>query len=279
MADDNTTINPHCRPMAHLIDLFLFKGAPQNHSEDRSVDVLINHGYVCGYSPECFQPLWAAYRVAHADRDVDYDRPHLYYADERLDKSVRLSNRTFGTHDDIQYNVGHLTPNEVINRQFGRLAQMETFFMSNMSPQYASLNSGVWLDLENQIRNIEDTKDARDHMWAIAGPVFGDTPFLIARDGVKVPVPEAYYYVTVDPFNYPWDRESNVDVVCFLIPQTAERRTPLEDFIVDLSVIENKTALTFFPGWNNQIAMGARQLDFHDVGPERRHRLLRQILR
>jgi len=54
----------------------------------------------------------------------------------------------------IQLHVGHMTPNEVINRQFGRLAQMETFLMSNMSPQYGSLNVGVWLKLEDAIREM-----------------------------------------------------------------------------------------------------------------------------
>ena len=51
-----------------------------------------------------------------------------------------------------------MTPNEVINRQFGRLAQMETFLMSNMSPQYATLNLGVWSKLEKAIRENGDKK-------------------------------------------------------------------------------------------------------------------------
>ncbi|MCH9753105.1 MAG: DNA/RNA endonuclease, partial [Alphaproteobacteria bacterium] len=102
---DNTTTHPDCKHLEHLIDLFLFKGAPTNNDSAHSVQILINQGYVCGFSPERFQPLWSAYRVASADRDVDFDRPHLYYADKRIDEAHRLSNKTFGKKDGVQYHV------------------------------------------------------------------------------------------------------------------------------------------------------------------------------
>ncbi|QEG43463.1 DNA/RNA non-specific endonuclease [Roseimaritima ulvae] len=272
---DNTIVHPSCAHLAHLVDLFVFKGAPANKDPDRQVQILVNHGYVVGFCPDRRQPLWSAYRVAGTKRDIDFDRPHLYYADKRLDQDVRLSSATFGRKDGIGYHVGHMTPNHVINRQFGRLAQMETFLMSNMSPQRGTLNTGVWLRLEDKIRNIEDTS-GKDHIWAIAGPIFGPEPDSITRvDGISVPIPEAYFCITVDPFRYPWDRQSNVDVACFRIPQDADRATPLEHFLRDLEEIEEETNLEFFRGWDHSIgeSVGAEGVD----SPWLRHRLLRQI--
>jgi endonuclease G, mitochondrial len=272
----STTIHPTSSDRQHLIDLFLFKGRPVNSDPDHSVVVLVNQGYVVGFSPDRLQPAWAAYRVAGSARDVDYDRPHLYYDDCRLDPELRITPNTFGTHGGIAYHVGHMVPNEVINRQFGRLAQMETFFMSNMCPQRGSLNTGVWLDLENRIRNIEDTSQ-RDHVWAIAGPVFKDNPETIPRPGGQgVPIPSSFYYITIDPFRYPWDRPGNVDVACFVIPQDAERNTPLDAFVTDLDVVEAATNLSFFPEWP------AAPSGFAAASPslgsrETRHRLLRQL--
>ena len=203
---DNTSIHPSSAELLHLIDLFTFNGRPENRDPDREVVVLVNHGYVVGFSPSRLQPAWAAYRVAGFDRDLDFDRPHLYYEDMRLDEELRIGPETFGRLDDVQYHVGHMVPNEVINRQFGRLAQMETFFMSNMSPQRGSLNTGVWLKLENSIRNIEDSAE-KDHVWAIVGPIFGDDPPMIERpNGKQVPVPDAYFSITIDPFRYPWNK-------------------------------------------------------------------------
>ena len=268
---DYSSIHPDSTHLAHLIDLFLFRGAPVNNDPDHPVEILVNHGYVVGFAPTRRQPLWSAYRVAHADRDVDYDRPHLYYADTRLEDTERLDNGTFGRHDGIQYHVGHMVPNEVINTQFGRLAQMETFFMSNMCPQRGSLNTGVWLKLENAIRNIEDTS-GRDHVWAVVGPVFGDTPDVITRaDNKEVPIPDAFFCVTFDPFRYPWDRPSNVAIACFLIPQDAASGTDPGDYVVDLDEVEAASKLSFMPGWSQPLRSTRRD------GQAGQNRLLAQF--
>ncbi|WP_419914015.1 DNA/RNA non-specific endonuclease [Hoeflea sp.] len=244
--------------LAHLIDLFMFKGAPENHDADHPVTVLVNHGYVAGFAPSRNQPLWSAYRVAHADEAVDYDRPHFYYADERIGESARLSKDTFGKHDGIGYHVGHMVPNEVINVQFGRLAQLETFFMTNMCPQRGSLNTGVWLKLENAIRNIKDTTGQKDHMWVIVGPVFGADPDHIERDdGKMVPIPEAFYCVSVDPFRYPYDTPGAVEIACFLIPQNAPAGSSPSDYLASLSEIEAATKLKFMPGWDATVPRSA----------------------
>ncbi len=275
---DNTTVHPTSADLSHLTDLFLFQGRPVNNDPNRPVEVLVNHGYVVGFSRSRLQPVWAGYRVAFADRDVDFDRPHLYYDDSRLADDLRVGADTFGKHDGVGYHVGHMVPNEVINRQFGRLAQMETFLMSNMSPQRGSLNTGPWLKLENQIRNIEDTSE-RDHVWAIVGPIFDDDPDFIQRpNGQSVPIPESYYCITVDPFRYPWDRPGNVDIVCFRVPQDAPSGTDLSTFVVSLPEIQNATNLSFFPNWPEGAALDD---DSRAPAPaaDTRHRLLRRIRR
>ena len=102
---DRTTIHPASMDQKHLIDLFLFKGRPVNNDTDRDVVILVNQGYVVGFSLDRLLPLWAAYRVAGFDRDVDYDRPNLYYDDDRLDEAHRISPNTFGTKNGIRYPV------------------------------------------------------------------------------------------------------------------------------------------------------------------------------
>jgi DNA/RNA endonuclease G (NUC1) len=253
---DYTTIHTTCANLAHHIDLHLWRGAPENKDETRPVEILVNHGYVVGFCPERLQPLWSAYRVAHADEDVDYDRPLMYYDDMRLDKEYRIGRKTFGKIGGIQLNVGHMTPNEVINRQFGRLAQMETFLMSNMSPQYASLNSGVWLKLETAIREIKDER-GKDHVWAIVGPIFGEEPASVNRGrGKYLPIPEKYFCVIVDPHSYPYDTPSRVQVDCFIIPQNAPRSSKPDDYPATLTEVEEATNLKFFVSWGRDVPRG-----------------------
>ena len=272
---DHTTIHPHCLNQSHLIDLHLWRGAPKNLDDTRPIEVLVNHGYVVGFCPERLQPAWSAYRVAHADDDVDYDRPLMYYDDMRLEDVFRIGRKTFGKIGGIQLNVGHMTPNEVINRQFGRLAQMETFLMSNMSPQYASLNSGVWLKLETAIREIKDEK-GKDHVWAIVGPVFGEEPASVYRGhGKHLPIPDSYFCVIVDPHSYPYDTPSRVHIDCFIIPQDAPSSSNPEDYPASLEEVEEATNLKFFSSWGRDLAV---ELAFKEEASHSESRLM-QILR
>ena len=273
---DHTSIHSKSAALGHLIDLFVFQGAPVNTNADHPVEVLINSGYVAGYCPSRLQVLWSAYRVAQTDRWLDFKRPHLYYADKRLDPAHRLGPETFGKINGIQLHVGHMVPNEAINQQFGRLAQMETFFMSNMSPQFGSLNGGVWLKLENAIRDIQELEN-RGHVWVITGPIFGDNPDEVERiDGKKVPIPEAYYCVTFDPHRYPYNLIRNVDIAAFLIPQTAPSSDSPLDYLTSLDVIEDRTGLNFIPGFDASIGEAIsgdeRSMSFA------RHRLIGNLL-
>ena len=115
---DHTTVHPLCASQVHQIDLHLWRGAPQNQDETRPIQILVNQGYVVGFCPDRLQPAWSAYRVAHADQDVDYDRPLVYYNDMRLNDEHRIGRKTFGKIGGNQLHVGHMSPNEVINRQF-----------------------------------------------------------------------------------------------------------------------------------------------------------------
>ncbi len=256
---DFTTLHPLSASMAHHLDIHLWRGAPQNLDPDRPVQILVNQGYVVGFSPTTLQPAWSAYTVAHADAAVDFLRPLHYYSDVRIDTAQRLSNRTFGKIGGIPLNVGHMTPNEVINRQFGRLAQAETFLMSNMSPQYEALNQGVWAKLEESIRAVQ-TAPGGAYAWVVVGPVFGDDPPHVSRDGGKlVPVPEAYFAMIVDPVRYPYDTPRSVNLDCFIIPQTAPRATNPDDYPSTREEIERRTRLRFFDSWGRTFVLGQEQ--------------------
>lgn len=248
---DNSEVHKKCKSIEHLADLFCFNGRPYNKDPDHKITVLINHGYVVGFSSYRKQPLWAAYRVADADQSVDYDRPHLFYDDKRLGDVDRIGPETFGKISDpqhpnrqIQLNRGHMVPNEAINQQFGRLAQMETFLMSNISPQFARMNQGIWAQLEYRILN--DYAPAMDHVWVIVGPIFGANPPFVKRKGsLEIPVPDSYYCILFDPIRYPFSRMSNVEVLALKLPQVAGREQLSKDHITTIDKIEKETQLDF----------------------------------
>ena len=154
-----------------------------------------------------------------------------------------MDGRTFGG----GYDRGHMVPNAVIGTQYGTLAQMETFFMTNMCPQKADLNQGPWTRLEQWIPEAAQT---RKQVYVLCGPVFGDGPEHRSewpRGGIHIP--EAFYLILVDT-----DREFQtrpvVNILAYRFPQNTARDADFTDrqqFGACVNEIERQTRLNFFP--------------------------------
>ncbi|MCO5267361.1 MAG: DNA/RNA non-specific endonuclease [Brumimicrobium sp.] len=240
---DYSLVNEQSTCMEYLLPLFTIHGVPKNQNENDTLSILINHGYCVGYSTKYNQPRWVAYQVSNAKQDVDYSRFPFFVDDTRLNPENRIGSETFGG----GYDLGHLAPNAAINRQYSKLSLMETFLMSNISPQTADLNRGVWQKLEAKI--YTDYISEKEHLWVIIGPVFSENPEYITRKNkTKVAIPEAFYCILIRPRVYPYDSPGNSDYLTFLFPQQIDRKQPIDvQFLTNINEIECKTKLNFFP--------------------------------
>jgi len=234
---DNTVIAEASRDLEYLVPIFGYKGRPLNEDPNRKVTLLINHGYMVGYSADRKQPLWGAYRVSQATRSVDYKRPPFFYPDLRLPESARVAPDTFHGYDR-----GHMVPNYAINTQYGQLSQLETFLMSNICPQHATLNRGLWQELEARILN--KYAPAREQIWVLSGPIFEDNPDKV--NGVDIP--SHFFMILVDVGGYPDYRPY---ILAFKFPQRPASGAQLNSkFLFSVDHIEEKTRLNFFPDFS-----------------------------
>lgn len=232
--------------MQHLLPLFTIHGVPRCQNAGDSVVVLINHGYCVGYSQSHNQPVWVAYQVSNVKQGTDYSRFPYFTDDLRLDPKNRIGAKTFGNN----YDLGHMAPNAAINKQFGKLSQMETFLMSNICPQKAGLNRGVWAKLEAAILEKYATiKSNGEHVWVIVGPILSNAPDKIAREnGTFVSIPDAFYCILVRPNRYPYDAPGNADYIAFIFPQNVEQSAPLDArYLTTINTVEERTRINFFP--------------------------------
>jgi endonuclease G, mitochondrial len=245
MSDNSSTL-PVSAPIAHFLEFFCLFGPPANAQTNPPVSIIVNHGYAVGFSPDRGQPLWAAYQVAAAVRDVDFQRPEFFYDDPRLPEAWRIGTPGFGRLDGVGYDRGHMVPNFAINTQFGRVAQFETFLMSNIVPQAGKMNRGVWKNLEHGI--VKAYAPMRKHVWVITGPVFAASPPMIQRrNGKLIPVPEALFLIVADPERFPYDSPGNLNILALLVPQSHSATKPDTAPVSTLPEIEARTGLTFFP--------------------------------
>jgi endonuclease G len=203
----------------------VYGGAPAPGANP--VRVLVNTGYVAGYSDALGNPLWAAYRMADIELKEAPPRPEDFRTDVRT--AARIDPAVYNRSG---YDRGHLAPNYAIATRYGVPAQEETFLMSNITPQKHGLNAGLWKALEQKIATSYPGRFGE--VWVIAGPVFGARPPRLQQ---RVAVPEAFYMIIVD------ESDGRVRATAFLFPQ--EPGEGLDRHLVTIDELEQRTGLDF----------------------------------
>jgi len=122
-----------------------------------------------------------------------------------------------------------MAPNLSIDWCYGREAQIETFLMSNITPQTPTLNRGVWARLERLVRDaLEDLEE----VWVFTGPIFCDENEL--PSGAAAPC--SFYKIVVGEF------DGNPRVAAFIIPQDGG---DLDSFLTSIDQIEMLSGFDF----------------------------------
>jgi endonuclease G len=111
----------------------------------------------------------------------------------------------------------------------------ESFYYSNMSPQNASFNRGVWKRLEELVRTWAVENKG---IYIVTGPVL--TVGLQTIGENKVAVPNYYYKAILDY------REPNLKAIGFIIPNKGSSE-PLYHYAVTIDSVEKFTGLDLFP--------------------------------
>lgn len=203
--------------------------------------VLRYRAFECGYLPKLKLSLWVAYRYFRT-REVARSRYRGRFMPDtfRLERSEAAFPQVYDSVPEfIRYKIdrGHLAPDAAI-KAFGNEAQRETYFLTNIIPQFANTNRFIWAALEGSIRKWAG---ADDTVWVLVGPVFypgRDTVWLGTHN---VAIPHASYCVVL--------RRHRTAVISFVVPNDSLRRTAseLSRFLVSVDSVERLTGLDLFP--------------------------------
>ncbi|MCL6466686.1 MAG: DNA/RNA non-specific endonuclease [candidate division WOR-3 bacterium] len=210
-------------------------------SQEPNLKVLHYRAFDCGYLPRAKISLWVSYLYHHR---AGLNRPR--YQGKFMPDTFRLkkSEAAFpAVYESVprfirhQLDKGHLAPDAAI-KVFGTEAQKETYFLTNIIPQFASTNRFIWAALEKKIRDCAGVKDT---VWVTVGPVFYRNRDTIWLGTHQVPIPHACYCVV---FRRP------AELLAFVVPNDSIRRTGkhLPQFLVSVESVEKLTGLDLFPG-------------------------------
>lgn len=172
-----------------------------------------------------------------------------------LEKNVSRSNNAWGYDPKIPeayqpnlkgayggYSRGHQIPSR--DRVSSRENNASTFYFSNMVPQNQTHNSGIWGNLENQVRTLAGGVDT---LYVVTGVGFNSTNYKYTQDrsNVDCPIPDYFYKVVV------WrDKQERWHSKAWCIPHEPLTGSPAP-YQKTLSEMEAKTGFDFFPALND----------------------------
>ncbi|MDZ7664628.1 MAG: DNA/RNA non-specific endonuclease [Desulfotignum sp.] len=125
--------------------------------------------FVLSYNEEHEQPNWVAYILTESEIYLESrDRPYRFNEDHNVISGSAV-------HDDYTntgFDRGHLS--RAMYNKISEKAYLESFFMSNVSPQYGinfNRSGGDWYNLEEL--EISFTKKLNE-LYCVTGPIFKD---------------------------------------------------------------------------------------------------------
>jgi endonuclease G, mitochondrial len=228
------------RPTQH----FVFPKVSINVDADKPESSLVNRGdkheYIFNYAySACFDteynlPLWVSHHLNNKLLDRVYnERPNGYPSD------AQYSNLRGGAFASSGYDHGHLAP--AADFQWSKFAYLQSFLMTNMSPQHGCFNQKGWCHLEGTVRKWAEENDKLE-LYIVSGAVI-DTmidKLCLARN-IEVHVPKLFYKVILgmEPGKKPF-------AVGYLVPNEDVPTFDVKPYEMTVREIEELTNLDFF---------------------------------
>ncbi len=213
-----------------------FAGVPQAQHWDlnHATRIFRNNGFMLGYSEWRGSPLWVTYHLTPKPEGIHIGkRPSSFHVDLRSIRRVR--------HDDYTssgYDRGHMAPNYAIATLYGRNAQIDTFDMTNITPQKPKLNRKLWQRLESV--EIDYLAKWFKSVWVLTGPIYDENKEKLKSSNVEIP--DAFYKIYIQPQG----NDGKPHVLALIMPQKVYGNESLMKYVTTVDDVEKKTGFDFF---------------------------------
>ncbi|MDD7317463.1 MAG: DNA/RNA non-specific endonuclease [Prevotella sp.] len=138
------------------------------------------------------------------------------------------------------FDHGHICPSA--DRQYSEEANYQTFFLSNMQPQYNLFNAGIWEKLESKIRKAWVPTNNTDVLYVCKGGTIDNENNIITRIKGKLIVPKYFFCALLlkNSLGYRaigfWMENENKD----------RRSDKLTKYVKSIDELERLTGIDFF---------------------------------
>lgn len=169
-----------------------------------------------------------------------------YFFDTRLPDSAYFSSDPY-YYNGQRYEHGHICPSA--DRLYSTEANKQTFYLTNMQPQFSSFNSGVWLVMESAVRNLASRNNYTwcDSLFVVKGGTIDDGQwggynkvYQTLSNGLVVP---RYFFVALLA-----KKGNSYNAIGLWFSQVGgdNSDTALAKYAVSIDALEERTDIDFF---------------------------------
>ncbi len=199
---------------------------------DEEKNTIIEHmGYTVSYNSRLRIPNWVAYEFLDSELYGDFERREEFTPDPDFKGRQAYDTDYRGS----GWDRGHLAPSG--DMKWSSQVQKESFYLTNVCPQNHNLNSGLWNDLEKQVRY--ETR-YYGSVWVVTGPVV-ETGRYGTIGSNKVAVPDGFFKALLAK-----DKKSGKYVsIGFYFPNESGGRN-LADYAMSVDDLEEIVGMDLF---------------------------------
>ena len=187
---------------------------------------------------------WTCYRMHAGNMEHNTTRHDSFKEDTELPSSTRS---TLSDYSGSGFSRGHLCPSS--DRLCSEDQNKQTFYLSNMQPQYQSHNGGQWESLENDVRSWAAMSNC-DTLYVVKAATIGDVTLNgSTQSGLKnvlcnnrLIVPE-YFYMALLAYNKTTGTYQAMGIWTYHFSETSYKRSA--EYIT-IDELERRTGIDFF---------------------------------
>ncbi|AHH12429.1 Endonuclease [Borrelia hermsii YBT] len=203
-----------------------------------TTQVLHKKYYSLGYAESARQSEWVAYQLKREMvelaltllREKKITRSKKFFED----KDIKGISPNLSDYIRSGYDRGHIVSSA--DMSFSKDAMLDTYFLSNISPQQREFNSGIWLKLERLVRKWAILKEK---IYIVSAGILTENKGFIGKN--KILIPKNFYKIVLSLNN-----NNSYDILAFIIPNEKAQDLELRNYVVNVNLIEDKTKIDFF---------------------------------
>lgn len=208
-------------------------------------DLVVREIYALSSNDDTKFADWVAYRLDRKTVFGSADTKRRYRADPNIDPKETLEPNDYkDAFKELKTTRGHQAP---LGTFKGTNFWKQTNFLSNITPQQQDLNGGVWLKLEEKVRDLVNECDVT---YVITGPLYErDMPKLPKADEPHI-IPSGYWKIVALNVE---DQPENLLVSAFVFDQNTSKNAKIESGLTTVDEIERRSGLNFFVDLSDDI--------------------------